>query len=157
MKRRSVTLIGEPTGQLYTRIVGYAATVCDSAILVVQNTVALQATGKEVLELLEPNLKERNMRCEWPGTKLLDGAALVLQYWLTEACVEILKASSTGLYGWCQPELPEDLAFLRSDGAPWLVSTAHEREAYFCLEEDELLALLEAIPQLRALLKMQEQ
>jgi hypothetical protein len=64
----------------------------------------------------------------------------------------VLKKATNALYGWVQPELPEDLCLLRDEKEAWLVSIAHERDSYLCLSEDERSRLLDALPQLAALL-----
>jgi hypothetical protein len=51
-----------------------------------------------------------------------------------------------GLYEWQQPERPEDLALLRRDGTPLLGSSAHERDGFLVLDEDELERLSLTLP-----------
>ncbi len=156
MKRDHFSLIREPRGKLYRDILDYATRVCREALLVVGETIPLAASGNRVIEKLEPFLIERGMRSEWPGTKLLCDKAQVFRYSLNSECARILKESSSGLYDWCQPSLPEDLSFSRTHGDPWLVSIAHEKDAYFCLSDHEKALLLQAIPDLSRFVKKDE-
>jgi hypothetical protein len=82
-----------------------------------------------------------DQRSDWPGTSLLAGAALVNEYALEDASVSILTTTVAGLYEWVAP-LPEDLCLLRAGGAPWLVSVAHEQDAYIEATRGELRDLL---------------
>jgi hypothetical protein len=50
------------------------------------------------------------------------------------------------LFGWRQPELPEDLALLREDGTAVLASICHEHDAYLQLTDEEYERVVEAIP-----------
>lgn len=156
MNRDHFSLIREPKGKLYRDILDYATRVCREALLVAGETIPLAASGNRVIEKLEPFLIERGMRSEWPGTKLLCDKAQVFRYSLNSECSRILKESSSGLYDWCQPSLPEDLSFSRTHGDPWLVSIAHEKDAYFCLSDHEKALLLQAIPGLSRFVKKDE-
>jgi hypothetical protein len=150
-------LVRQPRRNLYRSIVDYAASQCDTALLVVYQNICLAPTASKVLSELEPYLKERSMLSEWPGTRCWDSQEEVFKYTLTNTCAEILKRSSNGLYRWRQPALPEDLCFLRADGQPWLVSITHEKDAYFCLTQQEKLELVQAIPKLSWLIRQQRE
>ncbi len=154
MDRACLSLRIEPQGDLYLKLIEYATTQCDVALLVVRHSVLLaplDPEGERVLEQLEPFLKRKAELSEWPGTELLGHTALVHYYNLEPQCVQILKQATDALYSWVQPRLPEDLCFLRSDGEPWLVSIAHERDAYLYLSEEEKLRLLSALPLIASL------
>jgi hypothetical protein len=49
---------------------------------------------------------------------------------------EILKQVSNSLHGWVQPNLPEDLSFIKNH-TPWLIDTSHEYESYIENEDEE--------------------
>src|SRR5207237_8929750 len=51
--------------------------------------------------------------------------------------VGVLTSACAGLYDWVEPRLPEDPCLLRADGILWLVTIAHERDAYMRLSETE--------------------
>ena len=61
----------------------------------------------------------------------------------------ILKTAVKGLYGWQQPQFPEDLCFLKPGRRPWLVSIAHEKDAYFDCEKSLLEEIESRVPNLK--------
>ena len=60
---------------------------------------------------------------------------------------KILKEVSNSLHSWVQPDLPEDLSFIK--GNLWLVNTSHESESYFVTEEKEDLEKILGIRNLK--------
>ena len=48
---------------------------------------------------------------------------------------KILKQASNSLHDWIQPNLPEDLSFIKNH-KPWLINTSHEYESYIETEEE---------------------
>ncbi|MBX3128286.1 MAG: hypothetical protein KF718_16295 [Polyangiaceae bacterium] len=73
---------------------------------------------------------------------------------MTDKLVEILVRASDSLYGWQQPQLPEDLAFLRTDGSTVLGTVAHEEDGWLELADQEYSsivascgALLDLVPE----------
>ena len=152
MERRVFALLTEPSGELYSELLDLAAKECRVALLVIRRSLPLSGRGMNVLSRLERFLRDSVESSEWPGTKLLGEAASVLHYDLGPECAEVLKEATDSLYGWTQPDLPEDLCLLKDEGMPWLVSIAHERDGYFCLSQDERNRLLSSLPQLSAVL-----
>jgi hypothetical protein len=104
--------------------------------------------GERLLTDLAPFMTEAQRSSEWPGTKLLDGTACVRQFRIDPESVSILQEAVGSLYDWRQPELPEDLCFFASDGEPWLVSIAHETDAYFYLSRQQRVELFRCVPAL---------
>jgi hypothetical protein len=51
-----------------------------------------------------------------------------------------------GLWGWQYPSRPEDLCLLREDGVPVLTTIAHEKDAYFEMNESEFEELRTNVP-----------
>jgi hypothetical protein len=99
---------------------------------------------------LHPYLLSEDQKTQWPGTMLLsDDSALVSRYSLTPQTSAILGGAVEGLFEWIGPGLPEDLCILRADGSPWLVTIAHERDAYLELRDGERATLTENVPSLR--------
>jgi hypothetical protein len=101
-----------------------------------------------LLGALEPYVLARAKTDRWPGTELLGTEAERIDFRLEVGSAQILKSATDHLFGWEQPDLPEDLCLLREDGTPWLVTIAHEGDGTFLLTEEELRQLLEAIPDL---------
>lgn len=68
---------------------------------------------------------------------------------LSAVVTDVLADAATSLYAWRQPELPEDLAFLRADGSVVLATIAHERDAFMELAPHEAARASDAVPWLR--------
>jgi hypothetical protein len=101
-----------------------------------------------VLEEPEPFLLSRTDESEWPGTRLFDETASVSKFLLRAETVKVLGMVAEGLFEWVQPNLPEDLCILRDDDSQWLVTIAHERDAYLELCDNERGMLLGEVPTL---------
>jgi hypothetical protein len=139
-------LIG-PTGKTYRELLDYALKECAYFLLVTdREQKQLSPKGKEVLNQLAPYLYKMEMKSEWPGTVILNVQVPVYIYNFIPKSAEILRKVADGLYQWQKPGLPDDLCFLRSDESPWLVSTAHESDAYFIVTDDDMERLLKAKP-----------
>lgn len=150
MRRIQISLVQEPRGSAYEKLLTFSIHDCTSALLVVRNSVTLSKNAKNVIKRLEPYLFSEEKSRKWPGTVLHDGdTALVMTYTLDHSLVTLLSEVAEGLYDWVQPNLPEDLCLLRRDGAPWLVTIAHERDGYFELTDEELHRLRHSVPQLQ--------
>lgn len=151
MSRIHFSLLEEPTGDVYRKLIDYATSNCHTALLVVRHSIPLASRGKGILDQLAAFLRRQEDSSEWPGTRLLDSTALVLQYEFGPGCANVLKESAEALYDWKQPSLPEDLCLLRDDADPWLVSIAHERDGYLYLSQDEARNLFSALPIIESL------
>jgi hypothetical protein len=147
-KRQSHTIMREPRGELYRAILGEALQRCDRFSLVQRSEAGIDESATRLLAELGPHLRQQRSVSEWPGTSLLDGRATLREYDLLEATAAILARAAEGLYDWCQPSRPEDLVFWRRSDGPWLVTIAHERDAYFEMTRAEREELLRAIPSL---------
>jgi hypothetical protein len=137
MRCDSYSLIHEPRGSAYTRLVDWLALRATSFLFVVREGVSLNESGQARLEAFRYFGACRESVTRWPGTELVDEVADVWAGRLEPETVELLKSSVGGLYEWEPPNLPEDLCFRRADGSALLVSTTHERDSYFCLSEAE--------------------
>lgn len=134
-------IMREPIGEEYRLLLEALLTVCSRALLVVRDDMPIDSQGKEKLNCLRPYLVSNELRREWPGTKLLSGTARVQEYRFDGGCCETLGQLVDGLYGWRQPDAPEDLCLLRHDGSPALVSIAHEEDSCLDLTSQELRRL----------------
>jgi hypothetical protein len=146
MTRNIYTLLSDVEGQVYVRLLDHSLDCCDSFILVTRHSIVASASAMAVLDRLEPYLVCAEESSEWPGTQLLGSTARVYRYKLTSDTIFILGEVAERLFDWQQPELPEDLCLIRPDGNPWLVTIAHEEDAYLNLSNDERAALTESIP-----------
>lgn len=107
--------------------------------------------GRAIVAALQPACLDERRVSEWPGTKLPSDTAILRSYALTPDAVDVLT-DVEGLFSWVQPEALEDLALCRADNEPWLVSIAHERDAYLNLTNDEWDDLRRDHPELAELL-----
>lgn len=128
----------EPTDQAYVELIDVASTICSDFILVKRDQLSINDNALRVLKELHPYLKEKREQESWPGTRFAPTAA-VYYYLLNDESKEILQKHAAGLYSWVQPDLPEDLSFIKSNGKAWLSNTAHERVCY--IETDDATEL----------------
>jgi hypothetical protein len=142
----------EPEGETYKRLIGAAIRVAASGFVVVRDSIELAPSGRAVLDKLKPFILSETRRDRWPGTVLLDEQASIYTFAVCDGSLEVLLQSAEALYEWQQPERPEDLGFLRSDETPWLLSVAHEGEAFILGSDEELTWLRETVPGLEPLI-----
>jgi hypothetical protein len=153
MENSVYNLLIEPSNQDYYDLLDYASAECKYAIVAIRDSIQLNSKGQEVLERLSNYLYKEKQTDEWPGTKLLNSQARVLQFHYVPGSVEILKGAVSSLYKWLQPDLPEDLCLLRADETPWLVSISHENDGYFVLLNQEKSHLFNTLPQYRFMME----
>jgi len=146
--RKVIDLLEEPRGEIYARLLGLAETEASEAYLIVRSSLPLSERAKAALEQLEPHQVAVRTTSAWPGTTLGGGSALMFMYRMSPALASTLRLAADGLYDWQQPDLPEDLGFIRPDGSVWLASIAHERDAYFELSDEEAKDLFDRLPEL---------
>jgi len=142
--RKTYDLIDEPVGADYDALLDCALTQCATFVLAVPRDSGDPA-AREVLDELAPHL----------GSTSDASTVSIHRYMLNRESVATLKAAARGLYAWRQPKLPQDLALLRADGSPWLVSIAAEQLGYLELTPFEKLLLGRAAPGLAAVLAYQ--
>jgi hypothetical protein len=61
--------------------------------------------------------------------------------------IDTILAATSDLFSWQEPDLPEDLFFLRDDSSPILTVIAHEGDAYLSVETHELESIKHEPPQ----------
>jgi len=105
-------------------------------LLVIRKSLPLSTKGRNFLTAAEPYLVNVQPSSEWPGTQTSD-VADVYRYRLEDGFSAMLTESVEGLFEWRQPDRPEDLCLMRPSGQPWLVTVAHEREAWLGLTHNE--------------------
>jgi hypothetical protein len=149
MMKATYDLNIDPSRDLYSSLLGFALDICPLALLVVRPEMDLMESGQRVLDSLEPYIESKVKSTQWPGTEIFDAEADLLYFRLEGSSVTVLQSATDHLFGWCQPDLPEDLCLFRRDRTPWLVTIAHERDGYFLLSEWERRQLLRALPSLR--------
>lgn len=153
MTRRVFDLLEEPRGDVLRELLRAATRSATSAMLILRDDLGLGDAGQALLDRLEPHRLETRRASAWPGTELLGSQATLARFALTPPVLEALLDATNALYGWRQPELPEDLALVRADGTVWLASTAHERDAFLELTAEEYDDLVGAMPELAMLVR----
>jgi hypothetical protein len=136
----------DPKGNVYKSLIDLAFDVCDEFILVVRKDpgLYLNENGISVLERLKGSLKESKEQSEWVSNKLYGQNASVYYYSTNNQAREIVKEVSNSLHSWVQPNLPEDLCFLKN-GSAWLINNAHEFESYIETGNEEELKKIKSI------------
>ena len=150
MERKVYDLKKDPHHDLYRGLIDFALRNCPLGLLVLRPDKDLEEGGRDLLASLQPYVDSEERSDCWPGTRLLLGAQATLFYFRLEpGSARLLKAATDHLYGWCHPELPEDLCFLNADRTPWLATIAQEEDGFLRLTEWEMRQLLHALPDLR--------
>ena len=84
---------------------------------------------------------------EWPGSKIIgEGTAVRMLYRVDSVSLERILRATDSLFEWVNPQLPEDLHFLRADGSTVMGSIAQEDYVWLMLSEAEMNAVLRAAP-----------
>ncbi|EGW41046.1 hypothetical protein [Desulfosporosinus sp. OT] len=142
----------DPKDKVYKDLLDFAFSVCDQFIVVIRKDINITKDASAVLESLAPFLIAKREQFEWPGTKLGTGRpdcfgqkaepATVYYFKTDNEAKKILLEVSNSLHSWMQPNLPEDLSFIKNQN-PWLINTSHESISYFETEDkDEIKKIM---------------
>lgn len=149
MEAKNFSLVGNINGETYRELLNFSTEYCDTFVLVTQESLGLNKNAVEAIKALSPFLESSEDKMSWPGTELLLGTAKVNRYKLINESITIILSLSDSLYAWLQPNLPEDLALIRSDNIPLLSSVAHESEAIMTISKVEMDTIRKRIPDLK--------
>lgn len=147
----------QPRGLLYRSLIEWLTPRSAELWLIVRHEDLQEQSVEDALDALEPWQRAVQPVSEWPGTRLLAGTATCHRYSCTPSAAAVVATLVDGLYDWQQPELPEDLSFMRDGGSPLLATVAHEREAYLELTPEEEAELRMELPAVFALLDRPEE
>lgn len=128
-------LLDEPRGAQWRLLLHCALSQCAFIQFTVRDSISLSAVGYAFLDRLRNSLSETVRAKEWPGTTLLEGAASLYRYRVDASSSEIVAHATDHLFGFQQPELPEDICLLRQDGSVWMLSITHEEYAELMISE----------------------
>jgi hypothetical protein len=142
-------IVSEPKDDAYRQLLSKCGKYSTTVLLVLRDPTDLTPDATDFLNKISPWSLRTEKKSEWPGTTMKNFSATIHTYHLSSELLAMLQTVTTGLYQWVQPELPEDLCFLGSDGRPILVTIAHERDAYVDLTEPEAEDLMVMVPQLK--------
>jgi len=127
----------EPKDKVYRDLIDLAFDICDEFLLVVRNDLFFNQNVDYLLEKLKPSLIKTKDVYQWPGTILAGGKPAKIYYYKADNNVKTtIKIATNSLYSWVQPDLPEDLSFIKN-GEYWLVTTSHEFESYINTDDKE--------------------
>lgn len=132
-----IDIKSEPSGAGYLGLLQLASKYCDKFSLILKRPkVGRSARAKRMESRLARFSITEERAVSWPGTGRPKGSAPARMgfYQLGDASKAVLEEIDR-LYAWCLPTLPEDLTFYRRDGALFLVSIAHEKEAVIRVAE----------------------
>ena len=133
----------EPRDAAYRDLLRVATEYCDEGLVVTRPSLEIDDHARSFLERLRPFLVNVQESSEWPGTVLYDEKATLYTFSYNDFAMKLLISKTSGLYEWQQPSLPEDLClFSREERRPWLVTIAHERDAYIDVTRDVMDALM---------------
>ena len=90
------------------------------------------AIVEELIAEIEDQIIERKIQRQWETTALGEGTAYVFYFLLNNSTAQYLKERSDSLFGWINPELPEDLMFYRDEQC-LLAACSHE--GFFMVDE----------------------
>jgi hypothetical protein len=127
--------VKEPRGNSYKRLLEFAIGRADNGTLVIRHEMTLSDSGHAFLREIGPHTIQTRLAREWPGTATRSAHRLV-EFRYDAETAEILSRAVEGLYGWRQPDRPEDLVLRRED-EPWLVTISHESEGWLICSEEE--------------------
>lgn len=144
--RKTFEIGTEPRGHTYRDLLYRALPWCAELLLVVVPLPGagdpLLSGGRRILEELEPFLTKESDERDWPGTQLEGGATgHVYRYRLSPPVLDVVAEATDHLYGWCPPDLPQDIALVHGDGEPFLATVTAERWAALTIDEDERAAI----------------
>ena len=117
-------ITSDPKDKVYRKLLDVAFGICDEFLLVVRNDIPASTNANLVLESLAAFLSEkREQQFEWPGMQLLpvpkclshaQKPATVYYFKTHYDAKKILLEASNSLHSWMQPNLPEDLSFIKN-------------------------------------------
>lgn len=154
--RKTWEIGNEPRGGAYSDLLYRSFPWCAELVLVVVPLPGgidpLLAEGIGIIGDLEPHLVSVTDETSWPGTDLAGaGTGRVHRYRLHPEVLDTVAAATDHLYGWCPPQLPQDLAILRGDGSPFLVTVTQESWSALTIDDEERAALADLGLELRDL------
>jgi len=134
-----------PKDKIYIELIDLAFEICEEFVLVVRDDITKADNVEKVLAKLQSSLKEVKQQFKWPGTVYLGERPVFVYYYNTDDhAKEVLKEVSNSLHDWIQPNLPEDLSFIKNS-KPWLINTSHEKESYIRTNDEKEINRIQRI------------
>lgn len=145
-KRRNFTITSGLAGQAYFDLLRWCSRTAVTVGFTVSVGRELSSRARTIIRACEERGAQASEVTEWPGTVLQTGRALMYTM-PAQTTIEAILAATSDLFSWQEPDLPEDLFFLRDDSSPLLTVIAHEEDAYLSIGTDELESLKHEVPQ----------
>jgi hypothetical protein len=142
---RQFDILREPRGQVLDQLIELAVQACDR-FTVERSQMRLSPDAELVYSRLAPFLMECADVSETPGSILVPPDTITLcTYFLEPGSAAVLREATDHLYGWVEPDLPQDLCFLRGSDT-WLINQAADEAACLVMTDEEADAIRIAIP-----------
>ena len=97
--------------------------------LVRRHQMGFSPSARQLYQRLRRLRKSERTVDRWPGTRLFGSQATVSTFRRDASALPHLESVGS-LYGWHQPDTPEDLFFAAKDGTLELVTISHERQGW---------------------------
>jgi hypothetical protein len=127
--RDSFRVANDITGQDYEQFLHAASLRFPYFMLVWREQFHFKPSARAIRQQLKPLEVQHRLRTKWPGNIMYGHRGLVVTYRFEALGLEVLHRPAS-LFGWLQPEYPEDLAFFGKDRQCAFASVSHEREAW---------------------------
>jgi hypothetical protein len=108
----------------------------------------LADSALETLNRLAPYQIARRETSVVPGSELASGTVTLHEFRVTPASLSVVVGATDRLFGWAEPLLPNDLAFLAGH-RELLVVIASEDLATLDITDEEQRELIRAVPSLK--------
>ncbi len=120
----------ERESEVYRHLLDWAAVHASSFHLVLRHGLEFKSGAQDIIRELESYTVGVRVTREWAGTTAME-AARVIECRVSEGSISILR-KVPGIFAWCYPERPEDIAFFTADGRCVFNSVSHHEEAWVC-------------------------
>lgn len=125
-KSNTLNLTADVSSESYLSLLDIARRTQSLAGLVWREQLQFSPTALQLANELESCLVQERLTDEWPGTRLFGTQAWYRLYRCDDHSFPTLTRSGS-IFGWINPQLPEDISFHLPTGECWLMSVAHEK------------------------------
>ena len=153
MKKHTYSLTHDLNGSLYAALLDAALADCRFVVLTLPPRFLLSRQTRKVLKRLKPYLVEDKWTDDAAGAVQLGTRIHEFRYTYNLHSATILKNVSDSLFGWRQPQRPENLSLRRPDLSYWLVSAGDQQSGWFTLTQLEWQQLRQAVPGIESVVK----
>ncbi len=127
---KAFAIIPERESEVYPYLLDWASTNTASFHLVLRHGLEFDSEARDILRELEADTITVRVTRTWAGTIAMD-AARIVECRVSESSLSILR-KAPGIFAWCYPQRPEDIAFFAADGRCVFNSVSHHQETWVC-------------------------